>query len=1022
MRDFVLGLDIGSNSIGGALVDEENQTILASFVRIFPEGVDRDQTGGEVSKSVARRIARGMRRQIARRARRKRLLRAALEKAGLLPTDPAEQLALDQQNPYELRQKGLTSKLTPHEFGRVLVHLNQRRGFLSNRKADRRKKKEASEMLREISDLAAEIKSAGHETLGEHLAALYRTDPTERIRGKHTRREMLLAEFEALWKEQCKHHPKLLTDELKFGKSGQANYPRPSDRVGGTDEWLAHFGLFGIIFFQRPMYWPKSVIGQCELNPKEKRCPRADRAAQQFRVFNEVNNLRIIAGDGEIKELTPQQRENLLKSLGQKESLTFNDIRKKLGLLESDGFNLEEGQRRKLLGMPTDATLASKRYFGPTWHKQADDWKNRVVRSLVHDDEATFLERAREEFEIDSEVAEKMLDASLPEGYASYGRETVERLLPYIEKGLPLMSRDGQPCAIRLAGFVPVFERMVKKGRFLPQPPEITNPLVRQALFEVRKIINTVIREHGKPHAVHIELAREVKGTGEQRAARTREMRERERKRDEAAKRILDYGEKPTRAKIELYLLWEEQERNCMYSFPARPISLGQLFGGEVNVDHILPYSKSLDDSLMNKVVCFREENDDKGQRTVHDWLAASAPEKYEQILQRAAKLPIDIRNRKRQKLSQKTCELEQFISRQLTDTAYITSAVVEYLKSLDVDVLGSKGQLTAELRHQWGLNDVLRDDGLNVKNREDHRHHAVDAIVIALTDRKRLQRLAKSRGNDELTLPNSGEWKSFRADVGTAINGIKVSHRVQRRVSGALHEETIYGPTPNPGEFVCRKPLLSLTGPMIADIRDPEVMRIVLERLTKFGIDPGAGSKIPKEVWNEPLYMARKPGRIASAPAIIKKVRLVRKDETIRRLRGEGQFVKPGSNHHVCIFELSDGKGKTRRDAVWVSMLEAVRRIKNGEKIIQRVHPMQPDARFVMSISRGEMLLGTFKGKERLVWFRTGASTQGQLYFVDHTDARPDKTAAKFVATANSLKARKVTVDPLGRIRWAND
>ncbi|MFT3920958.1 MAG: type II CRISPR RNA-guided endonuclease Cas9 [Myxococcales bacterium] len=617
-------------------------------------------------------------------------------------------------------------------------------------------------------------------------------------------------------------------------------------------------------------------------------------------------------------------------------------------------------------------------------------------------------------------MAEKLLDASLPEGYASYGRETIERLLPHIEKGLPLMSRDGQPCAIRLANFVPVFERMVKKGQFLPQPPEITNPLVRQALFEVRKLINTVLREYGKPRAVHIELAREVKGSGEQRVARTRDMRDRERKREEAAKRIVEHGEKPTRGKIELYLLWQEQGEDCMYS--GRKIGIRQLFGGEVNIDHILPYSKSLDDSLMNKVVCFRKENDDKGQQTVHEWLASTNPQKYEQILQRAAKLPIDIRNRSAQKLAQKTCELEQFISRQLTDTAYITAAVVEYLKVLDLDVLGSKGQLTAELRHQWGLNDVLRDDGLNVKNREDHRHHAVDAIVIALTDRKRLQRLAKCRGNDELTPPDTGKWKSFRADVEAAINGIKVSHRVQRKVSGALHEETIYGPTPNVGEFVCRKPLLSLTGPMIADIRDPEVKRIVIERLVKCGIDHEAVSKIPKEVWNEPLYMTRKLGRIASAPAVIQKVRLVRKDETIRRLRGEGQFIKPGSNHHVCIFEMTDEKGKVRRESVWVSMLEAVRRIKSGDEIIQRVHPSRPEARFVMSISRGEMFLGTFKGQERLVWFRTGASTQGQLYFVDHTDARPDKTATKFVATANSLKARKVTVDPLGRIRWAND
>jgi CRISPR-associated endonuclease Csn1 len=306
----------------------------------------------------------------------------------------------------------------------------------------------------------------------------------------------------------------------------------------------------------------------------------------------------------------------------------------------------------------------------------------------------------------------------------------------------------------------------------------------------------------------------------------------------------------------------------------------------------------------------------------------------------------------------------------------------------------------------------------VDAKSRDDHRHHAVDAVVIALTDRARLQQLAKCRGDNELPRP----WKTFRDDVATAIGAIKVSHRVRRKVAGAMHEETIYGPTPNAGAFVVRKPLDTLTASMIDDIRDADVKRLVVERLAKFGIEPGSKQTIGKEVWKDPLLMVRKSGRSSQNPATIKKVRIIRRDETIRPLRTGGQFVKPGSNHHVCIFAYQDAKGKPKRDSVWVSMLEAARRIRDGEQIINRVHPNRPDARFVMSISRGELFLATFKGIERLVWFKTGASTQGQLYFVEHTDARPDKEVAKYVATANSLNARKVTVDLLGRIRWAND
>jgi CRISPR-associated endonuclease Csn1 len=1005
----VLGLDLGSSSIGWALIDAETDSIVARGVRIFPEGVDRDQKGGELSKNETRRVARGMRRQARRRAKRKRLLRKALILAKLLPESREEQVKLDLLNPYALRARAIREKLEPYELGRLLIHLNQRRGFLSNRKADRGNKKEASELLTQISELEAAIQESGAPTVGSYLAQQYRHNPLQRLRGKHTRREMFEREFDLVWEEQRKHHPSLLTDELRFGIRGKSNYPRTSIRSGGSpSDLLAQFGLYGLIFFQRSMYWPKSVVGRCEYDPKQKRCPRADRVAQRFRILQEVNNLLVIRGDGEVVALRPDQREKLLKLLSEKDEVKFDEIRKKLGLLESDGFNLEAGSRVKLLGMKTDAVLAGKKYYGKEWHLVEEAVRNAIVRSLIHDDEAMFLQRASKEWRIPAEIAHRLLDAPLPEGYSSLGRETIERLLPHLEKGLPLVTRDGTPCALRLAGYLAPWERPVKSGQFLPEPPEITNPLVRQALHEVRKLINAIVREYGKPSAVHVELAREVKGSAEKRREMAFAMREREAKRHAVAKRLSEeYGEKPTRSKIDRYLLWQEQGGICIYS--GREISIRQLLSGEADVDHILPYPRSLDDSLMNKVVCFRSENSAKGNQTVYEWLAKSDPEKYANVLQRASRLPYEIRNKKRPRFSQQSCELNDFINRQLADTAYITSAVVDYVKLLGIDVLGTKGQLTAELRHEWGLNDVLRDDGLNLKTRDDHRHHAIDAIVVALTDRARLQALARHRNDTPLPTP----WVDFREHVVESINKINVSHRVRRKVAGALHEETLYGPTTQEGTFVYRKPLNSLTPAMVTDIRDEAIRKLVTARIANFGIKPGDKGKIPAEAWKEPLRMA--------SGVVVRKVRLLKRDETIRRLRPQ-QYVKPGSNHHLCIFEVSDGAGKSRREAVWVSMLEAMQRLKMRLPIIQREHPTNPDARFVMSISRGEMFLASFQGVERLVWFKTGASTQGQLYFVTHTDARPDKEIKKFVATANSLKARKVTVDPLGRIRWAND
>ena len=610
-----------------------------------------------------------------------------------------------------------------------------------------------------------------------------------------------------------------------------------------------------------------------------------------------------------------------------------------------------------------------------------------------------------------------------------------------------MLSRDGAPSALSEAGFLRPDQRLAKQGDRLPLPSDkITNPLVRQALFEVRKVVNAVIREYGKPDAIHIELAREVQGTAEKRSEASRRMRERERLRDAAAEEIRLQGYKPSREAIDRWLLWKEQREICLYS--GRPISPHQLLSGEADIDHILPFSRSLDNSLMNKVVGFRDENRAKGNRTPWEWLGDSHPDRYDAILQRARDLPYEIRNRKLLKLQQKEVSLEKFVARQLTDTGYITTQVLDLLRHLQgVDVVPVKGQLTAELRQMWGLNTVLRDDDLNLKNREDHRHHAVDALVIALTDRSRLHHLARVRFTDEQLAP---PWSNFREVVEEAIAGIKVSHRSVRDIAGALHEETIYGPTSKPhrrkrddprphaqdwieedGLFVLRKPLANLSLNEVGLIRDPQVKAAVVERLAQFGVTPGRkkrggggkADKIPKEAWNEPLYLRRKGHRTSTRPSIIKKVRLVRREGTIQPIRGGSAWVKPGNTHHIAIFELPAKEGKQpKRDMIAVSMMEASQRVRRKEPLVCRTHPTNPDARFLFSLSWGETVWANIRGREDLYVFRKASSTTGQMTFTFQADARKSADRAEVTSYANTLDGVKVLVDPLGRIRNAND
>ena len=1142
MSKLVLGLDLGPNSIGWALVNDDPENpddcnLVDLGVRVFPEGVDAFDTSKEKSRNEDRRIARGMRRQTLRRARRRRHLKEALIQAGLWPAGSAAQAELYQLDPYSLRARALNEELSPHEIGRILLHLNQRRGFLSNRKKDRGDS-EVKGMLAEINTNEQERAEGGFDTIGAWLAdKLEQQDHTNRaendhIRSRHLARNQYEDEFEAIWTAQSAYHPDALTDQLKYGSQGKHSYPTKPRRRESKESLLEAFGLHGLLFFQRPMYWPKSVVGLCELEPKQKRCPRSDRRYQRFRMLQEVNNLRYVDPDTHTEhKLSDRQRQLLLEKLNRTKEMTFDRIRKALGFLESVKFNLERGKRSKIQGVPIDALLANKNVLGSKWYDRPEDEKTQIVAILLdtEHDEDQFIERAVNQWGMTTEQAEAALEVDLKPGYGNLSLMALEKLLPHMERGLLYMAEDESNSALHAAGYLRrdqlqrrIFDKLPDPARTRDCPiGDIPNPVVKRTLTEVRRVVNAIIREYGKPDEVHIEMTREVQLGKTKRDERSKQMREREAEREMAATELRKYSVHVTHDNILKYMLWKQQGKECIYS--GEPIIMEKLFGegGGVEVDHILPRSRTLDDSQMNKVVCLRTSNAEKGDQTPYEWLADIKPDQYAQVCQRASKLMKlgKMPYPKYRRFIQKELDTGKFIARQLTDTGYITRATAEYLRCLfehNHDVLGLKGQHTSTLRHHWGLGTVLKqlldspgwqDEKAGKlrpgeKNRADHRHHAIDAVVIALTNRSRLQRLAEGFADVEFLNKETREreyksvyrgklieppWPHFRDDVKSRIAEVNVSHRVERKVRGALHEDTLYGPTGVEGEWVVRKPLVDLSASEIEHIRDSSkrrnkqgIRQIVLEELKSKGIEirtitPKRGK--PKTFFADQLTNKEVP--VGDVKAVlcnismpsgvpIKKVRIIKPELTIRPVRqgrpGEA-YVKPGSTHHLCIFQWEEG-GKTKRDAVFVTMLEATERLKRQQKelapirkelaeqgltgkklkqalakhasrIAKQFPLIQRDARnlegkareripeeaeFVMSLSGREMVLADWKGEEKLLTFKTAASTQGQIYFAEHTDARKSSDYEKHVAKANTLHARKVTVDPLGRIRWAND
>jgi CRISPR-associated endonuclease Csn1 len=197
----------------------------------------------------------------------------------------------------------------------------------------------------------------------------------------------------------------------------------------------------------------------------------------------------------------------------------------------------------------------------------------------------------------------------------------------------------------------------------------------------------------------------------------------------------------------------------------------------------------------------------------------------------------------------------------------------------------------------------------------------------------------------------------------------------------------------------------------------------MVIKKLAAHGIEVGRGKEKDAKKIKELLSNLTMPSGVP-----IKKVRILKNEETIRPIRSGAStsYVKPGSTHHLCIFEWEE-KGKRKRDAVFVSMLEATYRVKTGQPVIDRMppdnHPTIPkDARFVMSLSSREAVVNSTDGVMRLLVYKTAASTEGRIWFALHSDARRSKELKKVSIYVRNLSARKVTVDPLGRIRWAND
>ncbi|TXL77613.1 type II CRISPR RNA-guided endonuclease Cas9 [Vineibacter terrae] len=995
---FRLGLDLGTNSIGWCITDLGKPgkdgrmhpvRIRRMGVRIFPDGRD-PQSGASLAE--ARRTPRSARRRRDRFLDRRADLMKLLIAHGLMPADPAARKALAALDPWALRGEGLDQQLTLHELGRALFHLNQRRGFKSNRRTDKKADdKEAQGMKAGAAALAAKLdgRTPGRRTLGEYFYAAYRKDRTPRgapdgstlpiaaVRfrahaGKGNKlewdlyptRDMVEAEFDALWTAQAAHHPAL------------------------TEEGRA--AIRDAIFYQRPLRPVEP--GPCTLDPepdphkRERRAPLALPLQQEFRILQELANLELRhRRTGQVRRLGRQERDKVLHELKRREKYSFSQIRKLLGIDNVWSFNLQDDRRDGLKGDVVAYKLA-KNGFGKSWHDMAVEQQDEVVRFLLDEErEDEVLRVATTSWGLALEAAAGVAGTPLPEGYGRLGRTALARIVHHLRHGVS--SKDGGLMhydeAVQAAGYRhhsdfstgEVFTDAPYYGQILErymvpvsgvsgsadeqQYGRITNPTVHVSLNQLRQLLDAIIAAYGHPDEIVVELARELKQTREQkRETQTRQLENQ--KKNERRKQQLEAAGIALRGDALLRMrLWEElgenvADRACVYT--GEPIGIKTLFSDKVEIEHILPFTLTLDDSPSNLTIAMRHANRDKGDRTPHDAFGTSPTiggqsYDWDAIALRASALPWAKQWRFRadalQLIKDRLLREEQrakgslprdvmadientggFLARQLVDTAYLARVARQYLTSVvpseTVDgVMRSKvwvvpGGMTGMLRRLWGLNRYLwgnrpeaADEGPDDwrgKLRTDHRHHAVDAFVLTLIDRPLLNSIQYQAGQSGRRtiddMPDPIDWPTFREDLKDRFDRIVVSYKPEHSPSGRLHEETAYGIVREPAKedgatLVYRATFVDLDTDGIARIRDLHLRARVLAAVE--------GVTSDKKKLRETLTAFA-----ATEPQALRHVRLLKVKSDYRTiLHSRSHYSKafvPGKNHRVDVFERPDG------------------------------------------------------------------------------------------------------------------
>ena len=780
---YSLGLDIGTSSIGWAVLDLDKKRIHDLGVRIFERSED-PQNGDSLAKP--RRDARSARRRLKRRRQRLNRLKQFFVDQNILTKNQVEKV-LDYKSDfnkldiYALRSKALTEELSPEELLKVLYQIAKRRGFKSNRKVVEESDKEGGRVTSALKTNEKFLADNNYTTVGEALSRDEKFAPHKRNkRDDYTNsfaRDDFLCELEAIIKIQrnyaLKNVPKQAINEMIYGiDNGQVTN-------------------VNAIMYQRPFMTKELIekmVGECTFEKDEKRAPKASYSFEVFRLASDLSHLIFIPRDASKRQakrenlevrLSPEQISKVIDVAKSQKNLTYKKVRSTAGISEDYVPKDVRGKKKEGDEFGEDNTFGGLKAYNDirsALRALPEDWAKIDNESAINQIAYVLTTQKADEGIRDElnllpiyDKAKEAIVKIKPTNFKAFGHlsiKALQKITPHILEGITYDK------ACEAAGY-----DFKKQSASLEQ---ITNPVVKRAITQTLKAVRAIERKYGKPYFIKVETARDLAKNFKDRKAIKKENEENQGYNEDVKSIITDGYEASPKTKggkqllnhlkelnvrlnknadfngqqIIKVKLYREQNGVCLYS--GKPIDFETMLHDDnaYQVDHIVPFSRSNNDGMTNKVLVLTEENQKKGNQTPFEYFGADEQlwEKFVALVETTYKTR-DVKTsdkatnainykyngyamKKKQNLLLQDYKNDSWSVRALNDTRYITRFIQNYLRQ-NVDfaegeekqrVIAPNGTTTAYLRKRWGL----------AKDRaEDVLHHAKDAAVVAAINMK---------------------------------------------------------------------------------------------------------------------------------------------------------------------------------------------------------------------------------------------------------------------------------------------